>query len=325
MPVSRVVALSFVMATLLVAGCTEPVTRENIMNSPSIITTPSTMSASDLSVNRTQVAPRCPPKDSVPNSIISGDSFFFRSRVPNANASDIRVWILGPKKAMMFGPHSVPGDNNNLTISGEATHNLDNGTYQVLFQYADASGEFNAGMKNPRYPDWVLNRNGDLILDIDNVRKGGMTGADAANILEKEINSAGNGPKAERTTMNVTSAWIHINPIGNHTIGDKFAITGTTNLAEGQEVAFDIMPVIDRRSEFEKDWAMTHYIPNTQRVKSGLCGVNTWSYDIDSRAISPVEYYIAVTAIRQDAYATTQFFMLSPSDSPTAPAATNTA
>lgn len=316
------VAITFcivMLAVLVMAGCMELATKDKTTNTTPVITIPSTtMTTTDISVRITSAVPFCPPQEEDPNSVISSEPFFFNSHIPNTDASKIRVWIFGPKTAMMFGLHSAPDDKNNLTISGEATRDLKNGTYQVLIQYPDESGIFDVGMKNPKYPYWILNRNGDLVLDIDNIRKGGMTGPDAANVLEKAINSAGSDQKTEQTTVNVTAAWIRINPIGNHTIGDKFTITGTTNLAEGQEVAFDIMPVIDRRSEFAKEWAMTHYVANTQRVKSGTCGMNTWSFDTDSRTFSHEEYYVAVSAIRQPAYATIQFFMLSPSNPVTA-------
>ena len=322
------VAVTFcivMMAVLLAAGCIEPATKDNMTNTMPSITIPSSaITTTDISVRLTPVFPLCPPREKDPNSIISGEPFIFQSRIPNPDASKIRVWIFGLKTAMMFGPYSLPDDKNNLTISGEATSDLNNGTYQVLFQYPDDSGLFDVGMKNPKYPSWILNKNGDLVLDIDIVRKGGMTGIDAADVLEKAINSAGSDQKTERTTVNVTAAWIRINPIGNHTIGDKFTISGTTNLAEGQEVAFDIMPVIDRRSEFAKEWAMTHYVANTQRVKSGTCGMNTWSFDTDSRTFSPEEYYVAVSAIRQPAYATIRLFMLSPSNPVTASSVNST-
>jgi trimeric autotransporter adhesin len=307
------------IALLLVAGCMEPAMKDKTTNTSPVIIIPSTtITTTDISVRITPAITFCPPQEKDPNSIISGEPFFFRSHNADTDASKIRVWIFGPKTAMIFGPQSDPDDKNNLTILGDATRDMKNGTYQVLIQYPHESGIFDVGLKNSKYPNWIFNKNGDLVLDIDNIRKGGLTGTDAANILENAINSAGSNQETERTTLYVTAAWIRIDPIGDHTIGDKFTISGTTNLAEGQEVAFDIMPVIDRRSEFAKEWAMTHNVANTQRVKSGTCGMNTWSFDTDSRSFSPEEYYVAVSAIRQSAHATIRFFMLSPSNPVTA-------
>jgi len=321
-----VVALCTMVVTLqLAAGCIDPSTKDKTTNTSSLITIQSTtITTTGISVRITPAVPLCPPQEKDPNLIISGEPFFFKSHNPDMDTSKIRVWIFGPKTAMMVGSQSDPDDKNNLTISGEVTRDMENGTYLVLIQYPDESGMFNVGLKNSKYPNWILNKNGDLVLDIDNVRKGGLTGTDAANILENAFNSAGSNKKTERTTLNVTAAWIRIDSIGNHTIGDKFTSSGTTNLAEGQEVAFDIMPVIDRRSAFAKEWEMDHYVANTQRVKSGTCGTNTWSFDTDSSTFSPEEYNIAVSAIQQPAYATIRFFMLSPSNPVTASIVNNT-
>lgn len=313
-----VVALcTMIVAVLVLAGCMNPATENEITSAkPENTILPTT--TTEILFHITPAVTLCQPQEKDPNSIISGEPFFFKSPNLDTDASKIRVWIFGPKTAMLVDPHSVLDDKNNLTISGETMRNLKNGTYRVLIQYPDDSGIFDVGIKNPKYPYWILNKNGDLVLDINNVRNGGMTGIYAADVLEKAINSAGSHQKTEQTTVNVTAAWICINPIGNHFIGDIFTVTGTTNLAEGQEIAFDIMPVIDRRSEFAKEWAMDHYAVNTQRVKSGTFGMNTWSFDTDSRTFSPEEYYVAVSAIQQPAYATIRFFMLSPSNPVTA-------
>jgi len=303
------VLLLLIAAVVLVAGCTAgPEENRRETTTPAITMLP--IVTTEIPAPEAPREPfRCSLEEKVPYSVISGEPFSVRSQIPNPDTSKIRIWLFGSKTAMMFGPHTDPHDKGNLTISGEVTARLKNGTYQIIFQYPDNAGQFDVAMKNPGYPDWILNEKGDLILDTEVVRKGGMPGVDAANLLEKAIGSAGNDRKYERITLNVTEAWIRIDPVGNHTIGDIFTITGTTNLAAGEEVFFIITPLDYRPSAFAQEWASTHFIPASDRVRAGSCGINSWSFDIDSKTFLQKEYEVTIGAVMTQTSDSERFFM----------------
>jgi len=302
-PMRVAVALCIVMmAVLLVAGCVgEPVAENRTGNVPLTITIPSTVTTTILT-SVISIELQCPPKATVPNSIISGEPFFFHSQIQYQNNSRIHGWLFGSQTAIQFIPDVNPSDKSNLTIPHEVTWGLSNGTYHIFFQYPNNAGHFDIETKNQNFPNWVLNKNGDLILDLEVVRKGGMTGVDAANILEKAINASGGDQKVDRSTINVTKAWIHINPIGNHTIGEKFPINGTTNLFVGDEIYFDDIHPTNYHPSL---WP--HGVAAPYLVREGICGNHIWSIEVDSSTFKPDEYFFVVQDYVHGAYAYQQF------------------
>jgi hypothetical protein len=297
------VALCIVLlAMLLAAGCSEPAAENRTVNAtpPLIIPQPATTEI-PTSVNPNK--PLCSQQGKDPNSVVSGEPFFYQSHVPNPNASTIRVWIFGPNTAIIPGSDSDSLDRSNLTLSGEVTQGLKNGIYQVLFQYPDESGQFDVAIKNSQFPHWILNKNGDLVLDIEKVRNGGMKGIDAADILEKAINSDESNQKAERTTINITEAWIIINPVQDAKRGTSFTINGTTNLPN--RATKPILKIVIWPTELDPRRSMREQsVEDYGSVFSSVVDidvsdncVNTFLQEIPGRDVKPGEYFVSVTSI----------------------------
>ena len=95
----------------------------------------------------------------------------------------------------------------------------------------------------------------------------------------------------------VTTPFITIDPIGNHTIGDVFFINGTTNLPVSENLKMDIVNYKDIHSQM-KD---TPYIPPSGyipgiSISSDENGINRWSTNVTDtfKELESGEYLVLV-------------------------------
>jgi hypothetical protein len=73
-----------------------------------------------------------------------------------------------------------------------------------------------------------------------------------------------------------TIPWIQINPIGNHSVSDKFIISGTTNLDVGTELSVSVYEPV-HSCPYGAHCVFLEQNANVS-VIAGKCGVNIWSY-----------------------------------------------
>lgn len=94
--------------------------------------------------------------------------------------------------------------------------------------------------------------------------------------------------------LNVENPYITINPLGNQEIGIPFTISGTTNLAAGNQLLVEI--------------SSTSFVPgdkNQQTSASGVSGTvivfsgsqNGWSYLVSCSGRAPDSYTVCVSGI----------------------------
>jgi len=108
----------------------------------------------------------------------------------------------------------------------------------------------------------------------------------------------------------VTEPGAFIDPIGDHEVGEKFSITGTTNLAVDDDLMVEV---------YSSSFAPTRKgQPNEFSGKSGIVKVepgagssNRWSFDIDASGFVPGEYIVKVTAVNRQVSGTTTFSLVS--------------
>ena len=108
-------------------------------------------------------------------------------------------------------------------------------------------------------------------------------------------------PKSNETQF------IHITPISNKHIGDKFTIVGTTNLAAGTEILVQVYP-----ASYETGFGITTNpetgavtgeftgVVGTVNIASGVGGTNTWSMNIDTSTFHPAEYLVNASLFEGD-------------------------
>jgi len=102
---------------------------------------------------------------------------------------------------------------------------------------------------------------------------------------------------ADNITTDNQSAWITINPVSDHYVGEKISITGSTNIPEGEEIWIDIgsSRIIPGRYKYQSSGSV--------QVVKGVNSQNIWSYPVDTSTFKPDEYVIIMIAQGYDASA----------------------
>ena len=110
------------------------------------------------------------------------------------------------------------------------------------------------------------------------------------------------------TPIYVAEKFINIDPVGNKKTGNKFTLTGSTNLASGTEVLVRVY-----EASFESGYG-TITDPKTGAISgefSGAVGIvkvtsgssgnnNRWSMDLDTTPLNPGEYHVNASLFKGD-------------------------
>ncbi|HJK00994.1 MAG TPA: MEMAR_RS02690 family S-layer glycoprotein [Methanocorpusculum sp.] len=135
--------------------------------------------------------------------------------------------------------------------------------------------------------------------------KGKLQGSNAADALTKMIDSANIDDLYTKLTFTVAEPWIKVNNPGDQSTGSQFSITGTTNLAVGDQLLVEVVSssfnAIDKTST-----SSTSGVSQSTKVVQGDTD-NTWSVDVDTTNWKIDEYTIKVSGIEVDVTTTINF------------------
>ena len=122
----------------------------------------------------------------------------------------------------------------------------------------------------------------------------------------------------------VETPTITIFPVGEKHAGDKFTISGTTNLAVDDDILVEVnssslsKPNTTHTGEFMGSLGIV-------KVIKGADGLNTWSFPMDTKGFRQDEYLVRVTGITVPAQASVLFNIAGiPTTTPTTPNPTAT-
>ncbi len=121
----------------------------------------------------------------------------------------------------------------------------------------------------------------------------------------------------ERTVL-VEPVWIEIDAGGDLHRGDTVELTGSTNLAAGQDLLVTILPSSFRSTDKSQTGNHTGGVTGTTRVVAGGGMLNTFRFTADTSGFRPDTYTATVQAVETDGTATTTFDLVERStDGPT--------
>ena len=114
--------------------------------------------------------------------------------------------------------------------------------------------------------------------------------------------------QAEKIQLILEDPWIRINPVRDHVIGDKFTISGTTNLAAGDDLQVQVYRTDPAYLARLRASQVDHGVmPPEIKVMNGTPGNNTWQFYVNTESFDQDRYVVSVSAVVQDA-STFQFF-----------------
>jgi trimeric autotransporter adhesin len=238
-------------------------------------------------------------------SIANGDPVFIHGIATGHPQNGLQIWVIG-KNYVKISNIPVNEDNTYVyELRSSETQNLASGQYLVIIQHPMMNGEFDI-VFDPAKGE-VINRqldSGKAIFQLTG--PGSLQRPDAGYALMQAINSQNIDDSFTTIPFFVDAPVSLINPIGDHYIGDTFTITGSTNLAVGDDLLVEI---------YSSSFGPTHKLQSgefsgstgTVKVEAGTNGYNTWSFYLDTSAFKADEYLVKVSGVTQDVIASTTF------------------
>lgn len=139
-----------------------------------------------------------------------------------------------------------------------------------------------------------------------------LTGEYTATVFVYDKNKPGPGEISGVTTFTVhgsqvstvTGQFIRVDPVGDKNVGDRFNITGTTNLPAGTEILFQAYPASYEPAETDPQTGAQSGeftgATGTIKVIRGTGETNTWSADLDLSTFLPTEYLVTAAVLTGD-------------------------
>ena len=240
--------------------------------------------------------------------VAKGDKLYIRGTAEGDPSVGIAIWILGKNKVL----YSTESVNDDMTfeheISGAETNTLYAGQYFVVVQHPMYNNEFDVYPDNALDPQYVYGAY--PVRDSQLFKIGGsgaLQGTDAADALVKAIDSAMVDDTYTKLQFLVEEPKVTIIPIGEQSVGSKFEIKGTTNLAYDDndllvEVTSSSFKPTDKSQSGEFSGAT-----GTVKVQQGTDGLNKWAFNVDASTFKPDEYIVRVSGVTTDVVETALF------------------
>ena len=251
--------------------------------------------------------------------VAKGDDIYIRGTA-EGDPSKLQYYIFGPNK-YETGTISVEDDGSyekKLTIGSDWASNQ----YYVVIEHPMYNGEIDVKTKT---------EGSKTILYIENVEGGSaqssfivegtgrLQSSNAANALTTMIDNANIDDVYTKLTFTVDEPRITITNPGDQATGTTFTISGTTNLAVGDQIIVEVQSssftAVDKTST-----SITDGISVTTKVVAGEGTDNVWSVEVDTTNWKLDEYTIKASGIEVDVTATTNFNLVEKVATPTATA-----
>ena len=240
------------------------------------------------------------------NTISNGDPVTITGIATGHPRDGLQVWYIGYNNVKV-STVSVNSDNTyTYELKSADTQNLASGQYYVIVQHPMMNGQFDI-IYSPATGQ-VINRqmgsSGTAIFQLTN--GGSLQSTDAANALMRAISNQNIDDTFALASFSINPPDALISPIGDHAVGEKFTISGSTNLAVGDKLQVDVYSssfAPTKKSQTGEYSGASGVV----EVTPGSNGRNRWSFDIDASTFRPDEYIVTVSGIIQDVQGSATF------------------
>lgn len=261
--------------------------------------------------------------DDVASRVARGDELKVTG-VAEGNPDNVKVWIFGKNYRDLGVSETVEDDGTfEYTLERDTTEDLATGQYFLVVQHPMTDGVFNvrpatqaeiddavaAGrLSNPT--QYVIRDATGNLIDL-----GKLPASEAATALIDALNSPNCDDTYAKVSFQIEEAFIGINAIGDQSIGTKFTISGTTNLAVGNDLNIDVSGASFKPTE--KTQASGFSAASGQvKVEAGD-DYNKWSYEVDAADFKADQYTVSVESVDADVSTSATFNVLEGPVTPT--------
>ncbi len=240
-------------------------------------------------------------------TIANGDSVFIHGIATGHPRNGLQLWIIS-HNYLKVTTLAVNDDNTyEYELKPADTRNLATGQYFFLVQHPMINGQFD--IIYDRASGKIINRqlgngNGMDIFTISGA--GSLQGPDSAQALVNAIGSQYIDDTFATYSFYISPPTALINPIGDRSVGDKFTISGSTNLAAGDDLMVEVISSSFKPTEKSQSGEFSGSSGKV-KVVPGSGGYNRWSFSVDATTFKPDEYIVKVSGITQDVTASTYF------------------
>lgn len=245
-------------------------------------------------------------------TVAKGDKILITGVAEGQPSSGVAVWVLGKNYATIHTQSIDTDGTYEYEIPGADTNSMSSGQYFVVVQHPMQNDKFDIVPTN-----YNLRTSGDVFIENLQLSGSGMTifkiggsgslqGSDAAEALIQAISDPNIDDTYTKLTIIVSEPLITISSIGNRHVGDKFNITGKTNLAVDDEILMEIYSSSFKPTQKTQSGEFSG-ATGTIKVVKGEGGFNAFSFDVDASTFKIDEYLVMAQAVVQDTTGTTLF------------------
>jgi len=245
------------------------------------------------------------------NTLAKGDILYVRGTA-EGKPNNVFVWTFGKNYRNCEQSASVKSDASyEFKLDRGDTNDLYAGQYFVVVQHPMMNGIPDIqGVPASKDCIWAqpapistkTTANGTP------VRLNGLQASDAATALVDLLNSPNIDDTYTKLSFMVEEPWIRIDTIGDKYVGDTFKITGTTNLAEGDQILMTVTSASFQPTEKTQTGEFSGS-SGTVTVQAGDT-YNTFSFDIDASTFKPDEYLVKAESVQPSQTTTATFNVL---------------
>jgi hypothetical protein len=243
-------------------------------------------------------------------TVTNGDSVFIHGIATGQPRNGLQLWIISHNYLKVTTLAVNDDDTYQYELKPADTQNLASGQYFFLVQHPMMNGQFDI-VYNPS-DGTIVNRQlgggtGKEIFKLSGA--GSLQGPDSAQALVDAIGSQNIDDTFATYSFFISPPAAFINPVGDQYVGDQFTLSGSTNLATGDELMVEVISSSFKPTDKSQSGEFSG-ISGVVKVVPGSGGYNRWSFDIDTTTFKPDEYIVRVSGIVQDVTASTYFTLL---------------
>jgi hypothetical protein len=201
---------------------------------------------------------------------------------PRCDIDGVRVWVFGNDKKLL---KYIPVEPATHCLKEIEIFNrfesmfLKNGTYTIIIEYSNENNNLESGydeyLNDSRYPDNLKGNRYKIPLFVS------LNDAADPAVIKEKIENLGGTYVLKKFNLVIEDPWIDIDLVSDHKTGDRFNITGTTNLPVGDEILVEVYPVSFKAGS-QCQCADVIGATGIIKVTSGDYGVNKWIFPIDT-------------------------------------------
>ena len=220
--------------------------------------------------------------------------------IAQGNPTEVRIWIFGKNFYGDVGTGNLKAWP--VTVESDGTFEFDDelntkdlvaGQYFVVVQHPMGPNfEVSQGTGANINSIFRLDNNNANVFVADLTR---LQAAEAANALIDALESPYVNDAYTKLTFFLEDAKILIDPIGDQSAGSTFTISGTTNLAAGEDLIVEVTSAAFQPGQTGEATGFSSDA-GTVAIQAGET-MNTWSFEVDGTSFRPDQYIVTVESI----------------------------